>query len=609
MKRMQALKKLDSLPYPYQYFDVIAGTGTGAVQACMLGRLRMPVDLTIKAYANLANDVFSEKKRYGSGSFKTTKLKDSLGRIIQDATGDPDEPMLERQPTQGECKTLVFAMSKHNMRVGMPTIFRSYHVAANAGPECTIRDTLCATMAHPDLFKSFDIGDPPLNQSFVDAELGCNNPLAHVLTEAKTLYPDRYIASVTSIGTGHTRTIQIPDTSFLRHLLPIPAIVAMKAIAADSERVAEEMARRFKSTEDVYFRLNVDQGIQNIGADGWEQLAEVLGHTHAYMKLVEVSQRIDKLTQALDSRRPVVSAVQIDGEIQIATAITGMLPAIRRCPAPSPIFTGCEAMIRRVESCIGASTVERRVCVLYGLGGAGKTQIALKVVERTYNHWKEVIFIDATTKESIESTLKDIAVAKNVGDTYKMSHHSPFVTIYQEGAYSDCSISSMDPDDALALLLKAAQKQEQEPSPKEIDEAKELLQELGHFALAVAHAGSFIGRSPHISTFDYRYLLMRDKKQALEAYSKLPQAVKVDEHGHTVYTTWLMCYERLSSRARGLLWLISPPHHTGITIDIFRRAAKKIGSYEPTFPTSFLENSARQQLQTFFSDFVDSSQN
>ncbi|CUA70177.1 hypothetical protein RSOLAG22IIIB_00525 [Rhizoctonia solani] len=516
MKRMQALKKLDSLPYPYQCFDVIAGTGTGAVQACMLGRLRMPVDLTIKAYASLANDVFSEKKRYGSGSFKTTKLKDSLGKIIQDATGHPDEPMLERQQTQEQCKTLVFAMSKHNMRAGMPTIFRSYRAAANMGPECTIREALCATMAHPDLFKNFDIGSPPLNQSFIGARFGCNNPLSHVLTEVKTLYLGRYIASVTSIGTGHTRTIQIPDTSFLRHLLPIPAIVAMKAIAADSERVAEDMARRFNSTEDVYFRLNVDQGMQNVGMDRWEQLAEVLGHTHAYMKLVDVSQKIDKLTQALDSRRPTVSAAQIDGEIHIVISIAGKISSIRRCPAPSPIFTGCEAMIRRVESCIGASTIERKVCIVHGLGGAGKTQIALKVAERTYNQWKEVLFIDATTHESIEGAFKDIAVAKGAGDTYKAglqwlescydqwlvildnaddpslpirdyiprgNHGSIVITTrlsrmvsLAQGAYSDCNISSMDPDDALALLLKAARKQDQESTPKEMEEAKELLQ-------------------------------------------------------------------------------------------------------------------------------------
>ncbi|CAE7103790.1 unnamed protein product [Rhizoctonia solani] len=515
MKRMQALKKLDSPPNPHECFDVIAGTGTGAIQACMLGRLRMPAHLSIKSYANLAKDVFSEKKRIGSGSFKTSKLKESLKNIIQGATGDPEEPMLERQQAHGQCKTMVFAMSKHNMRAGIPTTFRSYQAAANAGPECTVWETLCATMAHPELFKSFDIGDPPLNQSFVDAGLGCNNPLAHVLAEVKTLYPDRHVASVTSIGTGHTRTIQIPDTSFLRRLLPLAAIIVMKAIATDTERVAEEMARRFNSTEGVYFRLSVDQGMQAVGIDEWEQLNEVLEHTRAYTKLVDINKRIDKIAQAMHSRKSIVPITHIDGEIQAVTISTSTPLRVRRCPAPTPIFTGCEAMICRVESCITGSPTERKVCIVHGLGGAGKTQIALKVVERTYRKWKEVIFADASTKESIESSLKDVAVAKRVGDTHQAAlewlscceqwlivldnlddpslpirdyiprgnHGSIIITTrlsgvlsLAQGTHSDCSVSSMDPNDALALLLKLTHKRDRGLSPEETEEAKALLQ-------------------------------------------------------------------------------------------------------------------------------------
>ncbi|CAE6467838.1 unnamed protein product [Rhizoctonia solani] len=647
MKRIQRLEKLEAPPNPYDCFDVIAGTGTGAVQACMLGRLRMPVESAIESYANLAKGVFSEKKRYGSGSFKTTKLKESLRNIIQHATGDPDEPMLERKFTDGQCTTLVFAMSKHNMRAGIPIIFPSCQVAANAGPDCSIWQILCATMAHPEFFKSFDIGDPPLARSFVDAGLGCNNPLAHLLAEVKTLHPQRYVASVTSIGTGHTRTIQIPNTSFLRHFLPIPAIVAMKAIATDTERVAEEMARRFRSMDGVYFRLNVDQGLQDVGMDGWEQLSEVMGHTSAYMKLVDVSQKIDRAAQSINSRKATVSTAQIDGEIQPARFSSNMPPTTRRCPAPSPIFTGCEPQISKVELCVADSTMVRKVCIVHGLGGAGKTQIALKVVERTYENWEEVIFIDASTQESVEKALRDVAVAKQVGDMYTAGLqwleccHEPWLLILDnaddpslpirdyiprgnhgsiiittrlygmvslaQGVHSNCSVSSMGTDDALALLLKAAQTQGQTIISKEMNEALKLLQELGHFALAVVHAGSFIGQTPHMSITEYRSLLTRQRRGALEAYSKLPQAAKVDNYGHTVYTAWLMCYEQLSPRAQQLLWLVALMHHTGITIDIFRRAAEKINSHKPKFLTTALEASAIQQLQTFLCDFLDSN--
>ncbi|CAE6519771.1 unnamed protein product [Rhizoctonia solani] len=493
-------------------------------------------------------------------------------------------------------------------------------------------------MAHPELFKSFDIGDPPLNQSFVDAGLGCNNPLAHVLAEVKTLYPERYVASVTSIGTGHTRTIQIPDTSFLRHLLPLAAIIAMKAIATDTERVAEEIARRFNSTEGVYFRLSVDQGMQTVGMDEWEQLNEVLDHTRAYTRYNFAPLFMPNSTHSF-----------ADGEIQEVTSGPNTPFRIRRCPAPTPIFTGREAKICRVESCITASPMERKVCIVHGLGGAGKTQIALKVIERTYHKWKEVIFVDASTKESIESSLKDVAVAKRFGDTHQAAlewlescceqwlivldnlddpslpirnyiprgnHGSIIITTrlsgmlsLAQGTHSDCSVSSMDPNDALALLLKLAYKRDREPSPEETEEAKALLQELGYFALAIVHAGSFIGQSPHMPITEYRALLKGQKRQALEAYTKLPQAIKADDYGHNIYTAWLMCYNLLGSRAQKLLWLIAALHHTGVTVDIFRRAAQAINSYKTTFPTTHSEDSARQELQNFLCNFVDDSQN
>ncbi|CEL59569.1 Calcium-independent phospholipase A2-gamma OS=Homo sapiens GN=PNPLA8 PE=1 SV=1 [Rhizoctonia solani AG-1 IB] len=516
MRRIQHLEGLDSPPRPHQYFDLIAGTGTGAVQACMLARLRMPVDLAIESYANLAKEVFSERKWFGSGTFKATKLKDSLTRITRNTTGNPDEPLIESRPTGTYCKTLVFAMSGHNMRAGIPIAFRSYPAASSQGPECTIWETLCATMAHPELFKSFEIGGSLLKQSFIDAGLGCNNPLSHILAEVKTLYPERQVASVISIGTGHTRTIRIPDRSTMRQLLPTATIQAMKGIAEDAEKVAEDMARRFRSTSGVYFRLSVDQGMQSVEMDRWDQLSEVAEHTRAYMRTLDVKQSIDKAAEAIHLRTQSVPTVQLDGEIRLSTTTVTASYVSRSCPAPTPMFAGCDLRLRRTESGITGSEKERKVCILHGLGGAGKTQTALKVVERTRSSWNEVVYADASTRESIETALRDVAIAKDIGDTYQStlqwleSHREPWLLVLDNaddpslpirdympggdhgsviittrlsgmvslarGTDSNCSISSMDPDDALMLLLKCARRQDRELPHKELADAKELLQ-------------------------------------------------------------------------------------------------------------------------------------
>lgn len=204
-------------------------------------------------------------------------------------------------------------MSKHNINASIPTMFRSYHATANAAPDCTIWEALYATMAHPDLFKSIDIGEHPLRQSFVGGEVGCSNPLAHVLAEVKRIYPNRHLSCVLSIGAGHARTIQIPNVTPARRMLHIQEVVAMKNMATDSERVAEEMAARFQGTTEVYYRFNVDQGMQSVEVDDWEKFSEVVAHTRAYTRKVEANRKMNRAAQTIKERKATVATTHIGG--------------------------------------------------------------------------------------------------------------------------------------------------------------------------------------------------------------------------------------------------------------------------------------------------------
>ncbi|CAE6402265.1 unnamed protein product [Rhizoctonia solani] len=339
MRRVQGLEGNDIPVSPCKYFDVIGGTGFGALQACMLGRLELCVDRAIEIYAKLSTDIFSDKKWFtsaGSGLFKSSKLKESIMRIVEEATGDKDTRMIGNS----SCKTLAFAMLKHNMNTLTPGVFRSYQVHANPGPDCTIWEAASACMAHPELFKSVEIGEPPLVESFIDGGLGCNNPLERVLSEVKALYPDRHVASIISIGAGHTRTIQIreirPTMGPFRRILPTDINSVMTGIATESERVAEGMATRFHNIKNVYFRFNVQHGAQNIGLDEWKKLSEIHAHTRAYINNAEAQQKLENASHAIKMRRPVVASSLIDG--QIPNNSTRLSVAERSlAPTPTPV--------------------------------------------------------------------------------------------------------------------------------------------------------------------------------------------------------------------------------------------------------------------------------
>jgi hypothetical protein len=160
-------------------------------------------------------------------------------------------------------------------------------------------------MAHPEFFKSITITEDSVNYSFIGGELGNSNPLAYVLSEVRDLHPDHYVSCIMSIGTGHPRTIQILNSD--RH----QAAIAIRNMAYDSERVAEEMAKRFQDVTDVYFRFNVDQGLQDIEADSWEKLSNVAEHTKAYLNTFEINQTMNKAVTAVFSRSAALAVTYI----------------------------------------------------------------------------------------------------------------------------------------------------------------------------------------------------------------------------------------------------------------------------------------------------------
>ncbi|CUA68668.1 Nephrocystin-3 [Xenopus (Silurana) tropicalis] [Rhizoctonia solani] len=177
-----------------------------------------------------------------------------------------------------------------------------------------------------------------------------------------------------------------------------------------------------------------------------------------------------------------------------------------------------------------------------------------------------------------------------------------------QGPDSDFCISEMDPQDALALLLKRARIQSEILSDEEKNAAIALLQDFGHLALAVTHAGAYM-YSRQVNVATYRELFHLQRQAILDASGAV--AAEVDGYQKTVYTTWKMCYDLLGpesySAARPMLWLIAFLHHDSIREDIFKRALATLPDIDKFWlPLSELEAEARFFLLGFLSRFADS---
>ena len=86
----------EQIPKPCDYFDLIAGTGTGGLIAIMLGRLRMDLETCKNVYVRMTRRVFETDKTfagvpYRGTLFKASKLEEAIKECVREHTADEGE--------------------------------------------------------------------------------------------------------------------------------------------------------------------------------------------------------------------------------------------------------------------------------------------------------------------------------------------------------------------------------------------------------------------------------------------------------------------------------------------------------------------------------------
>ena len=168
---------------------------------------------------------------------------------------------------------------------------------ANPSYNCTIIQAVRATNALPNFFKDIEFGEP-IKQRYTYGALHCNNPVKYVINEARSMYPNRPISCVLSLGKGAENVIGLdPDAS--QRQLHTNLIGVLRGIADDCEKKSEETAKELSSRSILYCRLNVDQGLQGLSLAEGEKVEEVRLHTVQYLHKHEVNQHIAQIVKAL----------------------------------------------------------------------------------------------------------------------------------------------------------------------------------------------------------------------------------------------------------------------------------------------------------------------
>jgi len=302
----------------------------------------------------------------------------------------------------------------------------------------------------------------------------------------------------------------------------------------------------------------------------------------------------------------------------------GALPAVWNIPYPrNPYFTGREELLRRLAASlrVGETVGIFQPHAVSGLGGVGKTQLALEYAYRYYQDYEVVLWTRADTQEALISgfvtfaallqlpqqeerdqlkivqafkhwlmnnagwlllldNADDLALVRDFLPPTGKGHTLLTTRAASMGRLAQrLEVDTLDVEPGALLLLRLTYRLAPD-APLEQAEASErtialsITQELGGLPLALDQAGAYIEET-HCSLVDYLQLYRTQRTDLLKARGGL-----VPDHPEPVATTWSLSFAQVQERsaaAADLLRVCAFLHPDAIPEEIITEGAAALG--------------------------------
>ncbi|KAL9057610.1 MAG: hypothetical protein Q9162_002225 [Coniocarpon cinnabarinum] len=316
---------------------------------------------------------------------------------------------------QYKCRVAVTATDKDTSEL---VLLRSYGTGKGKESEayqCTMVEACIATSAAATFFESVKL--EMCSKNLVDGGLRANNPINQAIEEISRNcgLEHKSVGCVLSIGTGKSDKTGVPDR-------PIPLVQKMAQLSLDSDHCASVFERSpvgydLSETSESrhYFRFNVPLGSSNIKLDDAGSVSEMHELTDAYLGHIDSSDVEAGVSQcAKHLTNPPSNGVKLTLlSKRLKSHTVFHIPFLR-----NEMFTGRENCLKQInEATFNETAVEDpattpfRKVVLTGLGGVGKTQLAIEFTYRARHENRDwsIFWISAVSEEAFQQSCWEIA--------------------------------------------------------------------------------------------------------------------------------------------------------------------------------------------------------
>lgn len=359
---------------PAEHFHHIAGVAGGGIIAALLGIFSHSAEVAAQKYIDICQATFplSDVNKME----RQKKIREALMSLIIEGGFDEDTKVGE---AKSRCRVSLGYLKAINLSTW--NAFRNFP-SSLGGNDDRLIDALCACWASPPSGE-MTIKTPLGNEAVLSAITTFSNPTLQVLKDAQAAFgPDQPISLLMNVGAG---------TPVRGSEAKSPSSIT----ARQAQMTAEELQRKYSSLN-VYYRLCVDSNFDSIASADENAFSVIAAHTAGYLASYLGESTLDACQKA-SARQSLVTLRNMNEASPISR------PSANGLPPLSPYYINRQEPMAKINDALLGDEYGRslRLMVITGIGGSGKTQMAIYFAKTNQDRFQHIFFIDASSAESI----------------------------------------------------------------------------------------------------------------------------------------------------------------------------------------------------------------